>query len=158
MKREVFAVLWGLILFGCNPTEEKPLQPLVITANNLVGHWQCDYKLSGIKSRVQVKYHEDGSFDGRVFLNYPVTTGKGAVRFELVTGGSWTLTGTKLTETFTVLELDSNNASGHELSEPVTEELRQTEWLVTTVSALYAQEMHLLESDGRQTVCRRIQP
>jgi hypothetical protein len=155
MKRVIVAGITALALAACSQPESKADQALAITSQNIAGAWQCEYKLTDIKSKVHVAYGENGEFSGRVFLNYPVTTGKGAVKVELVTGGSWQLEGTTLTERFEVLSMATANSNGNELSEPLAEALREYQQLTTEVFELSATTMTLKEVDGEQTQCTR---
>jgi hypothetical protein len=155
MKRVIVAGFAALALAGCSQPESKDEQSLAIAPQNIAGAWQCEYKLTDIKSKVHVAYGENGEFSGRVFLNYPVTTGKGAVKVELVTGGSWQLEGTTLTERFEVLSMATANSNGNELSEPLAEALREYQELTTEVLELSATTMTLKEMAGEQTQCSR---
>lgn len=155
MKRVIVAGITALVLAACSQPESKADQALAITPQNIAGAWQCEYKLTDIKSKVHVAYGENGEFSGRVFLNYPVTTGKGAVKVELVTGGSWQLEGATLTERFEVLSMDTANSNGNELSEPLSEALREYQQLTTEVLELSATTMVLKEKAGEQTQCTR---
>ncbi len=155
MKRVIVAAIAALTVVSCGQPESKAKQSLAITSQNIAGAWQCEYKLTDIKSKVHVAYGENGEFSGRVFLNYPVTTGKGAVKVELVTGGSWQLDGTTLTERFEVLSMATTNSNGNELSEPLAEALREYQQLATVVLELSATTMTLKEVDGEQTQCTR---
>lgn len=155
MKRVIVAGITALALAACSQPESKADQALAITPQNIAGAWQCEYKLTDIKSKVHVAYGENGEFSGRVFLNYPVTTGKGAVKVELVTGGSWQLEGATLTERFEVLSMDTANSNGNELSEPLSEALREYQQLTTEVLELSATTMVLKEKAGEQTQCTR---
>ncbi|WP_394149870.1 hypothetical protein [Vibrio maritimus] len=155
MKRVIVAAIAALTVMGCSPPESKSEPSLAITSQNIAGAWQCEYKLTDIKSKVHVAYGQNGEFSGRVFLNYPVTTGKGAVKVELVTGGSWRLDGTTLTEHFEVLSMATANSNGNELSEPLAESLREYQQLTTEVIALSATSMTLKEVAGEQTQCTR---
>lgn len=155
MKTVIVVGFAALALTGCSQPESKAEQALTITPQNIAGAWQCEYKLTDIKSKVHVAYGENGEFSGRVFLNYPVTTGKGAVKVELVTGGSWRLEGTTLTERFEVLSMDTANSNGNELSEPLAEALREYQQLTTEVLELSVTKMMLKEESGKQTQCTR---
>ncbi|MGR5287701.1 hypothetical protein ACP3V5_20455 [Vibrio maritimus] len=155
MKRVIVAAITALTVAGCSQPESQAKQSLAITPQNIAGAWQCEYKLTDIKSKVHVAYGENGEFSGRVFLNYPVTTGKGAVKVELVTGGSWQLDGTMLTERFEVLSMATANSNGNELSEPLAEALREYQELTTEVLEVSATTMTLKEMTGEQTQCSR---
>jgi hypothetical protein len=155
MRKLVWMTIMALSVIGCSQPETKEEQALTISAQNIAGAWQCDYALSDIKTKVHVSYAGNGDFNGRVFLNYPVTTGKGAVKLELVTEGHWSLVGTTLTEKFEVLAMDSRNSSGVEFSETLAKELRIPEELTTQVIHLSATNMTLLEANGEQTQCIR---
>ncbi len=140
---------------GCTQPETKKEEALPIIAGNIQGSWQCDYALTDIKTKVHVTYGPNDQFNGRVFLNYPVATGKGAVRIELITGGSWSLVDTTLSEQFEIITMDSHNSSGVEFSESLAKELRIPDELITQVSRLSATSMTLIEANGDQTVCVR---
>jgi hypothetical protein len=157
MRKMVWTTIIGLSVIGCSEPDTKEEQALTISAQNIAGAWQCDYALSDIKTKVHVSYADNGDFNGRVFLSYPVMTGKGAVKLELVTKGDWSLEGTTLTERFEVLAMDSRNSSGVEFSESLAKELRIPEELITQVTQLSATNMTLLEASGEQTQCVRLE-
>lgn len=155
MNKTMVVGLTAALLVGCGEPKSQQENRLAITQQNVSGAWQCDYKLTDIKTKVYVSYGKSGDFSGRVFLNYPLTTGKSAVKVELVTSGSWHLEGVMLTERFEVLSMVSANSNGNALSEPLAKALREYQLLTTEVLTLSASTMTLKEIGGEQTQCIR---
>ncbi|USD63130.1 hypothetical protein J4N45_19210 [Vibrio sp. SCSIO 43140] len=157
MNKIIVVGLTAALLVGCGEPKSQQEDRLAITQQNVSGAWQCDYKLTEIKTKVYVAYGDNGEFSGRVFLNFPIATGKGAARVELITSGHWSLQGSTITEEFEVLALDSNSSSGHELSETIQKELNDIQLLSTEVSVLTESSMVLVDAKGEETRCHRRQ-